>query len=104
MKTSEPSESISKLLALLPAEPGVYVFKNAEGEIIYIGKALSLRSRVRSYWNANAWYERPKLAVMMPKVADFGKRGKVFASDSLKPMLTERMRIDTRAVSSIGQG
>lgn len=71
MKTSEPSESISKLLALLPAEPGVYVFKNAEGEIIYIGKALSLRSRVRSYWNANAWYERPKLAVMMPKVADF---------------------------------
>jgi excinuclease ABC subunit C len=55
---------------LLPADPGVYVFKNAVGDIIYIGKALSLRSRVKSYFNSNAWSERPKLAVMMPKVAD----------------------------------
>jgi excinuclease ABC subunit C len=37
----------------LPAEPGVYLFKNAEGKVIYIGKALSLRSRVRSYFQEN---------------------------------------------------
>jgi excinuclease ABC subunit C len=33
----------------LPTEPGVYLYKNAEGEVIYVGKAKNLRSRVRSY-------------------------------------------------------
>jgi len=33
----------------LPTTPGVYLYKNAEGEVIYVGKAKSLRSRVRSY-------------------------------------------------------
>jgi excinuclease ABC subunit C len=33
----------------LPARPGVYLYKNADGEIIYVGKAKNLRSRVRSY-------------------------------------------------------
>ena len=33
----------------LPAQPGVYLYKNAEGEVIYVGKANNLRSRVRSY-------------------------------------------------------
>src|SRR3569833_1599700 len=34
----------------LPTEPGVYLYKNAEGEVIYVGKAKSLRARVRSYF------------------------------------------------------
>jgi excinuclease ABC subunit C len=38
-------------LELLPALPGVYLFKNAKGEIIYIGKAVNLRNRVRNYFN-----------------------------------------------------
>ncbi|HEX3940767.1 MAG TPA: GIY-YIG nuclease family protein, partial [Acidobacteriaceae bacterium] len=33
----------------LPTGPGVYLYRNAEGEIIYVGKAKSLRARVRSY-------------------------------------------------------
>ncbi|MFZ1941825.1 MAG: excinuclease ABC subunit UvrC [Terracidiphilus sp.] len=33
----------------LPTQPGVYLYKNAEGEVIYVGKAKSLRARVRSY-------------------------------------------------------
>ena len=37
-------------LASLPAAPGVYQFKNAAGEIVYVGKANSLRHRVRSYF------------------------------------------------------
>ncbi|MBI1956524.1 MAG: excinuclease ABC subunit UvrC, partial [Acidobacteria bacterium] len=37
-------------IASLPTAPGVYQFKNAAGEVIYVGKAKSLRSRVRSYF------------------------------------------------------
>ena len=33
----------------LPTQPGVYLYKNAESEVIYVGKAKNLRSRVRSY-------------------------------------------------------
>ncbi len=55
-------------MASLPDAPGVYVFKDQQGETIYIGKAVSLRNRVRSYWSGTSWRERPKLAVMMPRV------------------------------------
>lgn len=67
---SEQRQEIERKLASLPDSPGVYLFKSDLGENIYIGKALSLRSRVRSYWNEAGWRERPKLAVMMPKVKD----------------------------------
>ncbi len=33
----------------LPTQPGVYLYKNDEGEVIYVGKANNLRARVRSY-------------------------------------------------------
>src|ERR1700726_5131657 len=35
----------------IPASPGVYLYKNAEGEVIYVGKARNLRSRVGSYFH-----------------------------------------------------
>ena len=35
----------------LPAQPGVYLYKDGGGKVIYVGKAKSLRSRVRSYFN-----------------------------------------------------
>ena len=62
------AEELKKQVSALPDNPGVYMFFNDRGDIIYIGKAVSLRSRVRSYWNSASWRERPKLAVMMPKV------------------------------------
>ncbi|MBM4370077.1 MAG: excinuclease ABC subunit UvrC [Deltaproteobacteria bacterium] len=40
-------------LSLLPEEPGVYVMKDAEGRVLYVGKATSLRSRVRSYFGGS---------------------------------------------------
>ena len=40
---------LSEKIRALPTQPGVYLYKNAEGEVIYVGKAKSLRSRVRSY-------------------------------------------------------
>src|ERR1700693_6383130 len=39
----------------LPTEPGVYLYKNAEGDVIYVGKAKNLRSRVASYFRAASW-------------------------------------------------
>ena len=40
---------LQQKIRTLPTSPGVYMYKNAEGEVIYVGKAKSLRSRVRSY-------------------------------------------------------
>lgn len=68
MKTSESKSKIYEQLASLPDQPGVYIFKDKLDQIIYIGKAVSLKSRVRSYWNDGTWMERPKLAVLVPKV------------------------------------
>jgi len=39
----------------IPTEPGVYLYKNAEGDVIYVGKAKNLRSRVASYFHENRW-------------------------------------------------
>ena len=40
---------LQEKIRTLPARPGVYLYKNADGEVIYVGKAKNLRSRVRSY-------------------------------------------------------
>lgn len=64
------NERVQNALSTLPDSPGVYLFKDEEGTIIYIGKALSLKSRVKSYWMETSVRERPKLAVLMPKVSD----------------------------------
>ncbi|HLP26991.1 MAG TPA: excinuclease ABC subunit UvrC [Candidatus Didemnitutus sp.] len=52
MDTDRPllSEALEKKIAGLPTKPGVYLHKDAEGQIIYVGKAKSLRNRVRSYF------------------------------------------------------
>jgi excinuclease ABC subunit C len=46
-------EELRQRAAELPAKPGIYFFKNAAGEVVYIGKARSLRDRVRSYFLPN---------------------------------------------------
>ncbi|MCY0880811.1 MAG: excinuclease ABC subunit UvrC, partial [Firmicutes bacterium] len=55
---------------LLPDRPGVYLMKNEEKEIIYVGKALNLKARVRSYFQ-DAARLAPKVAAMMRHVQDF---------------------------------
>jgi excinuclease ABC subunit C len=69
VKVCQPGPELEHDLALLPDEPGVYFFKNAHNQTIYIGKAVSLRARVKSYWNTTSWSQRPKLAVMVPKIS-----------------------------------
>ena len=52
------NDSIEAKLKALPVTPGVYLMKDARGDVIYVGKAASLRSRVRSYFQAGAETER----------------------------------------------
>jgi excinuclease ABC subunit C len=49
----EISEKLQGILATLPAKPGCYIYRNAEGTIIYVGKAIILKNRVRSYFHAD---------------------------------------------------
>jgi excinuclease ABC subunit C len=53
----------------LPAEPGVYIYKNDRGKIIYVGKARSLRQRVRSYFQESRPQD-PKTQRLISEVAD----------------------------------
>ncbi|MDI9460409.1 MAG: excinuclease ABC subunit UvrC [Bacillota bacterium] len=56
-------------LATLPTTPGVYLMKNDAGEIIYVGKAVNLRNRVRSYFQKSAAHPL-KVEVMVDHIAD----------------------------------
>ncbi len=65
-----PDEAIEAKLARLPAKPGVYLFKDQEGRIIYIGKARSLRNRVRQYFQSSRNLN-PRTLTMVAQVRDF---------------------------------
>jgi excinuclease ABC subunit C len=55
--------------ALLPESPGVYLFKDAGGHVLYVGKARSLRSRVRSYFLESSWVNA-KTGSLAREIAD----------------------------------
>jgi excinuclease ABC subunit C len=61
----EPRE----IAALLPESPGVYLFKDAAGMVLYVGKAASLRSRVRSYFLESSWVNA-KTGSLAREIAD----------------------------------
>ena len=62
-------ENIAAKLAHLPETPGVYLWKNAAGEVLYVGKAKSLRPRVRSYY-ASTVARGTKTYMLMQQAAD----------------------------------
>lgn len=61
--------SLEEKLKLLPDNPGVYVMLNAEGQIIYVGKAKNLKNRVRQYFHNSVKTE--KVMAMVGNIADF---------------------------------
>ncbi|MBV9468626.1 MAG: excinuclease ABC subunit UvrC, partial [Abitibacteriaceae bacterium] len=62
--------TIEEKLASLPDAPGVYLHKNAEGKVIYIGKAVNLKNRVRSYFSKDGGHS-PFTRKMVKLIADF---------------------------------
>ena len=60
---------IREKVANLPTQPGVYLFRDAAGNVLYVGKAQSLRNRVRSYF-LDKTIEDAKTGSLMREVAD----------------------------------
>lgn len=65
---ANPSQHIEQKLTLLPAEPGSYQMKDANGKIIYVGKAKNLKNRVRSYFKQD---HDGKTAELVANIVDF---------------------------------
>ncbi len=63
------SDSIKNALAVLPDKPGVYLMHDATGKVIYVGKAVVLKNRVRSYFR-NLASHTPKVKAMVAKIAE----------------------------------
>ena len=58
-------------LKRLPDRPGVYLMRDARGDVVYVGKAQSLRNRVRSYWQKQApGGEIHRIRSVIDRVAD----------------------------------
>ncbi len=64
------TDIVTEKLQLLPSSPGVYLMKNAQGKVIYVGKAVVLKNRVRQYFQSSR-NQSPKVRAMVAKVADF---------------------------------
>ncbi|MGC9358527.1 MAG: excinuclease ABC subunit UvrC, partial [Anaerolineae bacterium] len=65
----EVPEKLQRKLETLPTKPGVYLMHNAGGRVIYVGKAINLAARVRSYFHASA-QENPKTRRLVAQIAD----------------------------------
>jgi len=63
-------ESLLERVKAVPLRPGVYLFRNERGEVVYVGKAASLRNRMRSYFGAPHSMEA-KTRVLRDAIADF---------------------------------
>lgn len=79
LKISGDAISLPEKLENLPTTPGVYQFKNAEGKVLYVGKAVNLRNRVRQYFAgrgrsqstlARSRVGDPRIEAMVSKITD----------------------------------
>ncbi len=62
------SDHLSAVLESLPTRPGCYLMKNADGKVIYVGKAINLRNRVRSYFHSSQTH--PRTLKLVRNIAD----------------------------------
>jgi len=100
-----PQKALKEKVAGLPKAPGVYIFRGARGEVLYVGKASSLRDRVRSYFQAerNLPY---KVRHLVREIADLEVIETASAAEALiledalikkhRPRFNVRLRDDKR--------
>jgi len=65
----ETNEHLQSILDSAPTKPGCYLMKDADSKVIYVGKAVNLRSRLRSYFHASAM-ENNKTRQMVRRISD----------------------------------
>ncbi len=65
----EISEKLLGILATLPAKPGCYIYRSISSDVIYVGKAISLKNRVRSYFHADNSHDA-KTRRLVREIAD----------------------------------
>jgi len=63
------ADELAEKLSHLPDKPGVYLMKDSHGRIIYVGKAVNLKNRVRSYFQASRGHS-PKTLALVSRIAD----------------------------------
>jgi excinuclease ABC subunit C len=63
------NDKLAPLLATLPTKPGCYLMKDDQGKVIYVGKAINLRNRVRSYFHSGAT-NHPRTYHLVQNIAD----------------------------------
>ena len=61
---------LTEKIRTIPLQPGVYLYKNAEGEVIYVGKAKNLRARVRSYFQEGVGEANAKTGSLLREAVD----------------------------------
>jgi excinuclease ABC subunit C len=71
MGAVERVQNLEEKLRALPHQPGVYLLRDQAGRVIYVGKAASLRNRVRSYFQDPMTVDSPRIRHLMTKVFDF---------------------------------
>src|SRR5687768_9317848 len=76
MASSSGREAIEAQAASLPVAPGVYLFKDAKGRVLYVGKADSLRDRVRSYLGPSLEMRHMRMVERADRI-DFVRTGSV---------------------------
>jgi excinuclease UvrABC nuclease subunit len=79
---SRREQALLERVAALPTEPGVYLFRDAGGSVLYVGKAQSLRARVRSYFGSGG-DGRHQVHFLVPRIRDI----EVVATPSVKEAL-----------------
>ena len=83
------SLNLEQILKNLPTKPGVYLHKNAQDKVIYVGKAVNLRSRVRSYFHKSA-QNNEKTRRLVKEIADIEF---IVADSELEALLLENTLI-----------
>ena len=78
------SNNIKEILKKLPNESGVYIYKDANGTVIYVGKAKSLKNRVRSYFSSTE--QNYKTRVLVTNIADINY---IITTNELEALLLE---------------
>ena len=72
------NDKLKSKIENLPKTSGIYKYKDKNAKVIYVGKAVNLKNRVRSYFNIASWKDRPKLCFMIPKVKEIKTIGEAF--------------------------